>query len=246
MLLFGLIDSPNQGITRRPDCPSKDPNMFNHKLTALFLTAIAASTLTACASVQPVAYTGIASTPQMTQNHGDDSAKVPYRYAAPVVWSRYTRVVLDPVAVYQGADNQFGDIKQEDRAALAQYMGETFQQKLATHFDVAKQSGPGTLRIKLTLTGAEKTKPLIGQAMHFDIAGNLYNGVQSIRGGQGAFSGSVSYAVEVYDSASGQLLKAYVSKQYPNAMNLPAAFGSLHAAKTGLDKGADALVAALH
>jgi hypothetical protein len=74
----------------------------------------------------------------------------------------------------------------------------------------------------------------------------LCNGVQSIRGGQGAFSGSVSYAVEVYDGASGQLLKAYVSKQYPNAMNLPAAFGSLGAAKTGLDKGADALVAQLH
>jgi Protein of unknown function (DUF3313) len=52
----------------------------------------------------------------------------------------------------------------------------------------------------------------------------------------------VTYSVEVFDGTSGRLLKAYVSKQYPNAMNLPAAFGSLGAAKTGLDKGADALV----
>ena len=71
-------------------------------------------------------------------------------------------------------------------------------------------------------------------------------GVQSVRGGQGAFSGSVSYAVEVYDSGNGRLLKAYVSKQYPNLMNLVAAFGSLGAAKTGIDKGADALVEQLH
>jgi hypothetical protein len=50
----------------------------------------------------------------------------------------------------------------------------------------------------------------------------------------------------VYDSASGRLLRAYVTKQYPNAMNLPAAFGSLSAARTGMDKGAEALVEQLH
>ncbi|NPT56888.1 DUF3313 domain-containing protein [Paraburkholderia elongata] len=220
--------------------------MLKKNLVPLLFAAAAVLTLTACAGVQPVAYTGISSAPQLTQNHGDDSSKVPYKYAAPVVWSRYTQVLLDPVVVYQGNDKQFGDMKDVDQAALADYMGKTFSEKLATRFNVAKQTGPNTLRVKLTLTGAEKTTLLVGQVMHFDLAGNLYNGVQSIRGGQGAFSGSVSYAVEVYDSASGQLLKAYVSKQYPNAMNLPAAFGSLSAAKTGLDKGADALVAQLH
>jgi len=220
--------------------------MFTNKLVPrLFITA-AVLTLSACAGVQPIAYTDISSSSQLKQNRDDDSGKVPYKYAAPVVWSRYTQVMLDPVVVYQGSDNQFGAMKDADRAALADYMGETFSKKLAKRFDVAKHAGPNTLRVKLTLTGAEKTTPLVGQFMHFDLAGNLYNGVQSIRGGQGAFSGSVSYAVEVYDTASGQLLKAYVSKQYPNAMNLPAAFGSLSAAKTGLDKGADALVSQLH
>jgi hypothetical protein len=220
--------------------------MFTRKLVPLLFTVTTVLTLTACAGVQPVAYSGISSSPQLKQNRDGDSGKVPFKYAAPVVWSRYTQVMLDPVAVYQGADNQFGDMKDVDRTELAGYMAETFSKKLAKRFDVTKQVGPNTVRVKLTLTGAEKTTPLVGQVMHFDIAGNVYNGVQSIRGGQGAFSGSVSYVVEVYDSASGQLLKAYVSKQYPNAMNLPAAFGSLSAAKTGLDKGADALVAELH
>jgi hypothetical protein len=57
--------------------------------------------------------------------------------------------------------------------------------------------------------------------------------------------GSVSYSVEIYDAASNLLLKAFVTKQYPNAMNIVATFGSLHAAKTGIEKGADALVASL-
>jgi hypothetical protein len=219
--------------------------MIAKKVVLLCCTAAAALTLAACAGVQPVPYTGIASSSQLRQNRDGDS-KVPYQYAAPVAWSRYTQVLVDPVVVYQGNDNQFGDMKGADRDELASYMGKTFAEKLATRFQIAKQPGPDTLRVKLTLTGAEKTTLLVGQFMHFDLAGNLYNGVQSIRGGQGAFSGSVSYAVEIYDSKSGQLLKTFISKQYPNAMNLPAAFGSLSAAKTGLDKGADALVAQLH
>ncbi|WP_206952174.1 DUF3313 domain-containing protein [Trinickia acidisoli] len=220
--------------------------MSKKNVAPLLFTAAAVLTLAACAGVQPVPYAGISSSSQLQQNHDGDSGKVPYRYTAPVVWSRYTQVLLDPVVVYQGSDNQFGDMKNDDRAALAEYMGKTFSEKLATRFQLAKQPGSNTLRVKLTLTGAEKTTFLVGQFMHFDLAGNLYNGVQSVRGGQGAFSGSVSYAVEIYDSSNGHLLKAYVSKQYPNAMNLAAAFGSLGAAKTGLDKGADGLIAQFH
>jgi hypothetical protein len=219
--------------------------MLKKKVVPLLVAATAILVLSACAGVQPVPYSGISSSAQLRQNHDEDAAKVPYKYTAATVWSRYTQVLLDPVVVYQGSDNQFGDLKADDRALLADYMGKKFSEKLATRFQIAQQPSPNTLRIKLTLTGAEKTKLLVGQFMHFDLAGNLYNGVQSVRGGQGAFSGSVSYAVEVYDSSNGHLLKAYVSKQYPNAMNLVAAFGSLGAAKTGVDKGADALVAEL-
>jgi hypothetical protein len=48
--------------------------------------------------------------------------------------------------------------------------------------------------------------------------------MHSARDKQAIFSGSVSYAVEIYDSASNRLLCAYVAKQYPWAeTSLPAA-----------------------
>ncbi|AOI60668.1 DUF3313 domain-containing protein [Burkholderia diffusa] len=219
--------------------------MLTSKFGSFIFSGVTVLTLTACAGVQPVAYSGIASSRQLTENRDGDAAKVPYRYAARVDWSQYRQVIVDPVVVYSGQDNQFGDLKGEDKTALAEYMGKVFVDKLGKRFQIVPKPSSATLRVRLTLTGAEKTKAVVGQAMHFDIAGNLYNGVQAIRGGKGAFSGSVSYAVEVYDSTSGQLLAAYVTKQYPNAMNLPAAFGSLSAARTGIDKGADALVAQL-
>ncbi|WP_321800152.1 DUF3313 family protein [Burkholderia sp. BCC1988] len=138
--------------------------MFRTRLIPFFVSSAAALTLTACASVQPVAYSGLASSSQLAQNRDSDAAKVPYRYADQVNWSKYRQVIVDPVVVYAGQDNQFGDLKADDKAALAD---------------------------------------------------------------------------------SPRLLTAYVTKQYPNAMNLPAAFGSLSAAKTGIDKGADALVSQL-
>jgi hypothetical protein len=57
--------------------------------------------------------------------------------------------------------------------------------------------------------------------------------------------GPVSYAVEIYDASTNQLLSAYVAKQYPNAMNIAATFGSLSASKTGIKKGAQDLLARL-
>lgn len=99
--------------------------------------------------------------------------------------------------------------------------------------------------MKLTLTGADTTTPVLGTLSRFDIAGGIYNGVQTVRGREGTFTGFVTYSVEIYDAASNRLLNAYVTKQYPSPWNIGASVGSLSAAKTGIDKGADALIAQL-
>lgn len=198
--------------------------------------------LAGCAGTQPARYAGIDSSSQLQPNTGDESDRIPFRYAKPVDWKKYTHVIIDPVTIYQGNDNQFGDMDQEDRQALAKYMQDRFSESLRTRFTEAAAPTPGAIRVKLTLTGAETTTQVVGTVTKFDLAGGPYNIVQSIRGKEGMLSGSVSYAVEIHDAASNQLLNAYVAKQYPNAMNVGATFGSLSAAEVGLDKGADELV----
>ncbi|RDK00822.1 DUF3313 domain-containing protein [Paraburkholderia lacunae] len=209
-----------------------------HLLIAAICTA-----LIGCSSVPPVAYSGIPSSTYLRPNTQDDSTRVPYRFAPQTDWQKYTRLIIDPVTVYQGADNQFGDMHDEDKAVLASYMQSKFAEKLRGRFQLANEAGPNTLRLKLVLTGAKTNTPVLSAFTHFDIGGNLYNGVQAVRGREGAFMGSVIYAVEIYDASSNRLLSAYVTKQYPNPFNLGASFSSLSASKTGIDKGADALVA---
>lgn len=207
--------------------------------------AVLCAALVACGSPEPVAYSGIDSSAKLSVNRQDESGRMPYRYATSVDWRTYKSVIMEPVTIYRGPDNQFGDMSEADKGTLANYMSTQFTEKLRHRFVLTAGPGPDTLRVKLTLTGAATSTPVLSTLSRFDLAGGLYNGVQSIRGGEGMMTGSVIYAVEIHDASTGRLLSAFISKQYPNALNIGASLGSLGAAKTGIEKGAEALVAYL-
>lgn len=105
--------------------------------------------------------------------------------------------------------------------------------------------GPGTLKLRLTLTGARTTTPVLGPFSRFGMAGGVYSGVQAARGREGSMSGSANYAVEIHDATNGRLLRSYVTRQYPNTMNVGANFSPLAASRVGIGKGTDMLVAEL-
>ncbi|WP_421991898.1 DUF3313 domain-containing protein [Roseococcus sp.] len=208
------------------------------------LTAVCAG-LTACGTAEPVAYSAIASSAQLAPNTQGDAARIPFRYSAASDLRSYNRAIIEPVAIYRGPDHQFGDLSESDKAALAAYMQAQFAERLRTRFAIASDPAPNTLRVRLTLTGAATSTPVLAPLSRVDLAGGIYNGVQSLRGGEGTLTGAVIYAVEIYDAPSNRLLRAFVSKQYPNALNIMASMGSLAAARAGIEKGADALIAQL-
>lgn len=209
-------------------------------LMALFSLALAA-----CSSTKPVAYSGISSSPMLTANANDDSGRVPYSYSTPVDWKRYNSVIIEPVSIYRGADQQFGDMSEKDKATLASYMQGQFTDKLRSRFTLVNTATANTLRVRITLTGAVTNTPVLGTLSRFDIAGGIYNGVQTARDREGSLTGSVIYSVEIYQAADDRLLNAYITKQFPSPWNLGASMGSLAASKAGIEKGADALVAQL-
>lgn len=201
--------------------------------------------LAGCAGTRPVPYAQLSSAPQLRPNPQDESGRVPYQYSAGADWRQYSSVMIDRVDIYAGQDNQFEDVSKQDRQALAQYMERQFGDALARRFAVVREPARNTLRVKATLTGARLTTRVVSTVLRFDLAGGPYNAVQAARDKEGALTGSVSYAVEVFDASSNRLLYAYVSKQFPNAWNLGATLGKLDASKVGIDKGADDLVARL-
>lgn len=201
--------------------------------------------LAGCASTQPTAYGELASSQQLRPNAADGSDRVPYRFSTHPDWWRYSKAIVDPVVVYKGSDHQFEEVSEQDKAALAAEMQARFAEKLKTRFGLVSLAAPNTLRIHVTLTGAKITTRGLSTFTRFDLAGGPYNVVQAIRGKEGSFTGSVSYAVEIFDASSNALLEAYVTKQYPSPMNITASLGALDASKVGIEKGADELVARL-
>jgi len=206
---------------------------------------LAGSALASCSTADPTAYAELASAPHLKPDPVDRSGRVPYRYHSNVDWKQYDKVIIDPVTVYRGQDNQFVKISEQDKSVLASYMQSQFTQKLRTRFSTVSTPAAGTLRVHLTLTGAKTTTPVLGPFSHLDVGGGVYNAVQAARDKEGSMTGSVAYAVEIYDALNNRLLSAYVTKQYPNAMNVGASFGALQASKVAIEKGADALLAQL-
>ncbi|WP_234425181.1 DUF3313 domain-containing protein, partial [Xanthomonas fragariae] len=207
--------------------------------------AVVSVTLIGCASTRPMPYSQLPSSSYLRPQEGSRGDRMPYAYHGDVDWTRYRAALVESVSIYRGPDAQFEDVPEHDKSMLAEYMQQEFGNAIAQRWERTTSADRDTLRVRITLTGAKPSKRVLGTIMKVDIGGGSYNAVQAARGKEGAFSGSVSYAVEIYDAPSNRLLAAYVEKQYPSAMNIKASLGAYDAAKAGIRKGAEQLVEGL-
>jgi hypothetical protein len=206
---------------------------FPLRSAALLLPLLVA----ACASSSsPVAYQGLESATRLKPVKDDEA---PFQYCdAAADFGRYRAIEIDPVVVYEGADQQFGSVSAEDRRAVADYMRAQFGEILGARYAPAAVPGPDVLRLRLTLTGIETSTPVISTISHLMPVGLVVNGGLQAAGRNGTFFGSVSYAAELSDSATGTLFYAYVTRQTPDALDVTASLGSLAAAREGVRIGA--------
>jgi hypothetical protein len=207
---------------------------------ATYTGVIALLGLNACASTTPVAYKGLSSTPELTPTKESKNA---FQYKNPDIQSeQYTNLIIDPVTVYSGEDSQFGSVSPKDRAKIAEYMQQQFKTVFGKNVNIVETAvEPGTARLHLTLTGMQTSTPVVSALSHILPVGLVVNAGLGAAGHSGTFFGSISYAAEVYDAATGELKYASVSRQTPFAMDVTASFGRLDAAKKGVRSGAQHL-----
>ncbi|WP_189046559.1 DUF3313 domain-containing protein [Aliidongia dinghuensis] len=201
-----------------------------------FISVVLAAALAGCASSAPVAYRGLSSADRLTPAA---DAEAPFQYRAPAAdLGGYGKLMIDPVELYTGADGQFGSVSAEDRQIIADYMQQQFRESLGTKHQIVAAPEPGTLRLHLTLTGIERSTPVLSTVTHLMPVGLVVNTGLEASDRNGTFLGSVTYAVELTDASSGQLLYAYVTRQTPDALDVTASFGTLDAAREGVRIGA--------
>lgn len=217
---------------------------LSHMASLTVLLAVVA--LSGCASTQPMRYREISSATAMTTNASNVDGHTPFSYCRNNVdWNNYSAYVLDPVTIYAGPDGQFDKLSDIDKAALVTYAHDQISSALSKQFQLAAAPASNVLRIHVTLTGAETSTPVISTVTKVIPVGAVVNTALWMLDKQAPFTGSVTYVVEIYDSTTGNLLDAFIAKQYPAAMNIFATFESLDAAKAGIRTGAKQLAGTL-
>jgi hypothetical protein len=215
---------------------SKAPNVSHWSIASGLVAALA---FTGCASTPPLAFHELpsASKLQPVKDHQDH-----FRYTNPASdFRNYTALIVDPVTIYTGSDSQFGSVPQDARRAIADYMHRQFTEVLAKNLQITDSVAPHTARLHLTLIGLKTSTPVVSTATHVLPVALLVNAGLGASGHNGTFFGSVCYAAELYDAATGELLYGSVSRETPFALDVTASVGRLDAAKAGVRRGAQHL-----
>lgn len=123
--------------------------------------AVLPGLIAGCSGHDPVRYSGLDSASVLKPNTGVEADRIPFRYSPQTDWKKFNSIIIDPVLIYQGPDNQFGDMPQSERQKLASYMQEKFSSALRPRFGEATSPSPTTLQLRLTLTGADTTTQFV-------------------------------------------------------------------------------------
>ena len=156
----------------------------------------------------------------MTQ---DKSGSENWTYAQPrSVFAKYRTLMVDPTVVYSGPDAQFDNVDPADRARMAGVITDALRRELVKSFPSPARAQADTLRLRVTILGATKTKGGLATATRVTPVGFGLSALKSALGKPGTLTGSVLFAVELYDARTNELLLAAVRRRTPDPLDVPA------------------------
>jgi hypothetical protein len=155
-----------------------------------------------------------------------------WTYAQPrSVFTKYRTVIVDQATVYQGPDAQFEGVDPADRAKFANIITQALRSELAKSFPTPAKPEKDTLRVHVTILGAQKTRGGIATATRVTPLGFATSAVKSALGKKGSMTGSVLYAVELHDARTNELLLAAVRRRTPDPLDVPATLSTTDTVK---------------
>ncbi|MFL6858678.1 MAG: DUF3313 domain-containing protein [Allosphingosinicella sp.] len=161
---------------------------------------------------------GLVSSPRMKHDQGDS-----WTYVKPGLnLARYRGVSVDTVGLYAGSDAEFGSATPDERRKYANLLGEAVRAALGKSVPIVARGAKGTLRLKLTLLGVKKTIGGVATATRVTPIGLATSALKSARGKKGTLSGSVLFAAELLDGATGEVQVAAIRRRAPDALDIPA------------------------
>jgi len=215
------------GVQCHPDLYSIRPNHRKRQvMTGFILRSLACPIIALLVTVPAHAQTrdrAPVSLPSSTRMMQDKPGTESWTFAQPKsVFAKYRTLIVDPTAVYQGPDAQFDGIDPADRSKYASMITDELRAELSKTFPAPAKPQADTMRLRVTILGAQKTHGGLATATRVTPVGFATSALKSALGRKGTLTGSLLYAVELYDARTNELLIAAVRRRTPDPLDVPA------------------------
>ena len=148
---------------------------------------------------------------QLKEGRGDQALLV---YINPQAdFSRYQKVIVDPVTVWYREGSDLSDVPREELQRLANYLETAMRKQLQLDFELVERPEPGTLRIRTAITEARKSKVVLDLASTVLPPARLISEVGKLATGTHAFVGRTAIEGEILDAASDERLVAAMDER---------------------------------
>ena len=139
--------------------------------------------------------------------------------AALVYWdedadfSAYNNIIIDPVTIWLAKGSALTKVSPQERTQLANEFHAAIHKALSEDFQIVDQPGPGTMRVRVALTDAQKSNPTLDTISTYVPQARLISTIATLGSDTAAFVGEASAEGEVRDTQTGNLLASGVDRQ---------------------------------
>ena len=192
-------------------------NLYSPKAVTITLAALFVIALSACSvteqdkpnSGSTVPTSGFLKDYSQLEPGAKDQALLVY-FNPNARWSRYDKVMLEPVTVGLGPDQQ---LSEKDQQMLSSYYYHVLEQDLSKDFTLANKPGRGVMTLRVALTDATTATPVLRTISVIVPQARVLGAAKNLATGSYAFVGSAQSEGEVLDSVTGERLAAAVDRR---------------------------------
>lgn len=159
-------------------------------------------------------------------------------------FSAYNKIVMDPITVWSGPDGKFSKAPKDQMQALVNYFDAQIRKSLGSSYQFVDRPEPGTMRLRVALTEAEKSWVVLNLASTIVPQVRTVDTLQSFASGTYAFSGDTAAEMELTDALTSEGLAAAVDQQ-SGGKSLSTKFDSWGDVKAAMDYWAEKIATRL-
>jgi hypothetical protein len=138
-------------------------------------------------------------------------------YVAPdVEWASYTKIILNPVTFWRGAESKSDGLSQKNALALTNFLYSAIYDTLSKQYEMVSMPGPDTIQVTVALTKVNESNVIPDVVSTIVPQARLLSNVVSFATEKPIFVGEAAVESRLTDSQTGRILAAGVDQRVGN------------------------------